>query len=245
MSNDKCPVCSMPVRIVRRENGAADHYEPITEWELDLPPQDEAIAALLRKERDGKKTVAMVGMATTSSGLAPYNETGVEIWSMNEAHAAKWITRADRWFQIHDTFRRKVASRNIIGHYEWLKENKWNIPIYMRSVYEEIPNSIAYPIKKICDEFLSNIHRGNKKIKYFTSSLAYMLPMAILEGYQRIELYGFEMSEDTEYAQQKACAEFWIGLAVGKGIEIYMPEGCQLMNSSLYGGAGIGWEQWQ
>jgi hypothetical protein len=59
----------------------------------------------------------------------------------------------------------------------------------------------------------------------------------LYEGYERIEIYGFEMSSGIEYSRQKAGAEFWLGFAKGLGIEIYLPPGCKLLgeNEPLYG----------
>jgi hypothetical protein len=241
---EKCPTCGMPVRIIYRKDGAADHYEPVRSLTGgDLPVQDEVTAELLRRARAGKKTVAFVGMAETSCTLAPFKETGVEIWGLNEMHAFPWMVRADRWFQIHNTYKREVAKRGVRGHYEWLQENKWGIPIYMQHITQEVPNSREYPLHEVCDLFFKNFRRGDAKVKYFTSSFAYYMGVALLEKFERIEIYGFEMSGDVEYVKQKACAEFWIGMAMGMGVEIYTPSNCQLLFSPLYGGneQGDGW----
>lgn len=233
---DKCPVCGMPVRVIYRSNGAADHYEPILANDFDnLPEVDTKTKEYLRELRLGYKTVAMIGTATTSCSLAPYDED-VEIWACNEEHAFKWMKRATRWFQMHKSlsWKREVAKRGVIGHYEWLKENPLGIPIYMQYKHDDIPGSVEYPLREAC-VFLDKFRRGNDKIKYFTSSFAYMIALALMEGFERIELYGFEMSDDEEYIEQKACAEFWIGLAMGLGVEIYTPPNCQILNGKLYG----------
>lgn len=231
----------MPVRVIRRKNGQADHYEPILPQSSDdlVIVRDNDLEQWLRNERAGKKTVAMVGTATTSCGLAPYDDLEVEIWACNETHNYKWMKRATRWFQIHksDLFKRETDSRGNKGHYEWLKKNP--LPTYMRHHFSEIPTSIEYPFHKERN-LLKKFWRGRENINYLTSSFAYMIPIAILEGFERIEMYGFEMSDNTEYVQQKACAEFWMGYALGKGIEIYTPEGCQILHSDLYGGQGQG-----
>ena len=253
-----CPTCGMAVRIVRRKNGEADHYEAMVVGEVidkSLPPQDAEIAARLREKRKGKKTVALVGLASSSCSLAPFDDPECEIWGLNEAHAFSWMKRATRWFQIHCTksWKRPVAKRDVRGHYEWLKKNPWNIPIYMQYWNDEIPNVVAYPLHEIVEILLDKFRRGDKRVKYFTSTFAYMMGVALLEGrrriegekpFERIEIYGFEMSDDIEYVQQKSCAEFWIGLAMGLGIEIYAPENCQILWSALYGGheLGQGWE---
>ena len=254
-----CPTCGMAVKIVRRADGMADHYEHAEYDEIDkfLEPQNEHTAKKLRKLRKGKKTVALVGMAATSCSLAPFDEEGVEIWGLNEMHAFEWMTRATRWFQMHTmkSWKRKLAKRKVSGHKEWLLKNEWDIPIYMQHWNDEVPNIREYPLSEIISLVFKNIRRGDAKIKYFTSSFAYYMGVALLEGrsiadkkagvkpFERIEIYGFEMSAEVEYVQQKACAEFWIGVALGMGIEIYVPTNCQLVSSPLYGGdeQGEGW----
>jgi hypothetical protein len=217
-----------------------------TGWDAkELKPVDRYTAKKLKRLRKGKKTVAMVGMAPTSCSLAPFEDKDVEIWALNEMHNWSWLKRADRWFQIHhsDSWKRDMAKRKVTGHYDWLRENPWDIPIYMQYWQEEIPKSVAYPLREVTQKYFKNFHRGDVKIKYFTSTLAYMFGIALLDEFDRIELYGFEMAATEEYIEQKGCAEFWIGLAMGQGVEIYVPPGCILMWSSLYGGneQGAGW----
>jgi len=245
-----CPTCGMAVRIVRRVDGSADHYEAMigdTELHYNLKPQDPVTAERLRQLRAGKKTVAVVGMAETSCSLAPFDDEDVEIWGLNEAHAFPWMKRANRWFQIHnsESWKRYMAKREILGHFNWLKKNPWNIPIYMQFAQEIIPNSVSYPLHDVVDKVFKNFRRGEDKVKYFTSTFAYMMGVAVLEDFKRIEIYGFEMGDDVEYVKQKACAEFWIGYAVAKDIEVYTPPGNQILWSGLYGGneQGEGWLQ--
>ena len=242
-----CPTCGSTVRILRRANGYADHYEAenIHLAKIELKTQDQETASKLHELRKGKKTVAFVGMSTTSCGLAPYKDKGVEIWSLNQAHAFPWMKRADRWFQIHTSklWDKEVVKRDVHGHNDWLRENPWNIPIYMQYWRDDVPNSVAYPLREVCNTFFKNMRRGDAKVKYFTSTIAYMFGVALLEKFERIEIYGTEMAAGTEFGEQKACAEFWIGQALGRGVEIYLPPSCLLMYSDLYGGneQGEGW----
>jgi hypothetical protein len=96
----------------------------------------------------------------------------------------------------------------------------------MMERYDEIPSSVAYPV----DEVVANIG-----IPYFTSSVSYMLGLAMLEGFDRIELYGLDMASETEYAYQKAGTEFLLGMAMGRGIKVYVPEKSLLLRAGLYG----------
>jgi len=284
--NTHCPTCGMAVRVIRRITGEADHYEAIRIGEdvaKTLAPQDPKVAKKLRKERKGKKTVALVGLSPSSCSLAPFDDEDVEIWCLNESHAfPQWLKRWDRWFQIHDTvsWHRYIAKRDVRGHADWLKQKhhadnlrpirpptRWEKfkrlfnraerdhyktqeeeklkPIYMQYWHPEVPGSVGYPLNEVQKRvFRNKFWRGEYKYtKYFTSTFAYMAGIAELEDFERVEIYGFEMADELEYLTQKACAEFWIGYLMGKGVEIYTPENCQLLWSWLYGGAeqGRGW----
>jgi hypothetical protein len=118
-----------------------------------------------------------------------------------------------------------------------------DLPIYMQEVDAQVPGSVKIPLQDVIDEFLSgNIFTGDKPIEYFTSSFAYMCAFAMYmfkdrmeKGELRIEVYGFEMSTATEYHYQKGSTEFWLGMARGKGVDIFLPHHCQLLKGAKYG----------
>ena len=235
----KCPVCGGAVRIIRRADGNADHYEPLgfDGEQSELPVLDEQTDRELREARKGKKTVAIVGVALSTATLAPYDDREVEIWALNEMYSLSWAKRITKLFQIHAEKSWKVDKKTKYGHtinsYSWLK--KTNIPVYMRCRHEEIPFSIEFPLCEIRETLLGKLRLGDKRIHFYTSTPAYMIAMAIREGFERIELYGFEMTDDTDYAEQKPGFLFWIGLALGKGIEVYAPPESQYLVAPLYG----------
>jgi hypothetical protein len=104
----------------------------------------------------------------------------------------------------------------------------------MLEVDERIPGSTLYPIQDIIDAYDVN----SKNMKWFTTSFGYMMALAIHLGqFEEIHYYGFEMSSQEEYGHQRACAVFWTGVAIGRGIHIVEPEGCKLLGQSdvLYG----------
>ena len=238
----RCTICGSPVRLVFRDGKYADHYEPIdTIFMSELQGVDEATAARLRTQRAGKRVVALVGMAPSSCSLAPYDEPGVEVWALNEMHTFSWMKRATRWFQMHksSSYMRPMAKRGQKGHWEWLQKKR-DIPIYMLWTDARIPDSVEYPLDEVVGRFFKNLYKGEARVKYFTSTLSYMIALALLEGFERIELYGFEMAATDEFAPQKSCAEFWLGLAMGLGVEIYLPPSCELLWGPLYGYQGGG-----
>lgn len=240
-----CPTCGYPVRIVRRDGGYADHYEHVHDEDLErqLPPQDAETATKLHNLRKGKKTVALVGMSPSSCSLAPFEDEDVEIWGLNEMHDWPWMLRATRWFQIHPrkSFMRELAVRNVRGHFEWLQKDH-GIPIYMQFQHEDIPDSVEYPLLDMLDEFFGKIRKGDEKVKYFTATFAYMVAIALSkkEKFERIEIYGFEMANEEDFSAQKSCAEFWLGVITGRGLEMYLPPQSQLLWGDLYGYEGQG-----
>jgi hypothetical protein len=68
-----------------------------------------------------------------------------------------------------------------------------------------------YPLKDVIEHFGTD---------YFSNTVDYALALAIWEGYQEIDIYGVNMETDTEYAYQKPGVEFWVGVALGRGIKV-------------------------
>jgi hypothetical protein len=63
-----------------------------------------------------------------------------------------------------------------------------------------------------------------------------MLAMAIEFGATQIGLFGVNMAADSEYCQQRPSCEYFIGVAVGRGIKITIPEQSDLLKTAyLYG----------
>jgi len=61
---------------------------------------------------------------------------------------------------------------------------------------------------------------------YFTNTIPYMIALAILEGYDRIRMYGVETFtgiQDGEYKFERECIQDWIMFAKGRGLSVEMP----------------------
>lgn len=190
---------------------------------LDRVPPDSNI---LRERRKGKKTVCILGYAESTRHFAPFDDESVEIWVINEFRRFDFITRWDRSWQIHSrTNFSRINNHNDPLHFEWLKENHGDKRIYMQREWPDIPNGVRYPL----EEYINHFGR------YCSSSVGFMIGLAIMEGFDRIELFGIEMSSGTEYQYQKANTEYMIGQALGRGLEVYIPPQSSLLKSPLYG----------
>ena len=179
-----------------------------------------------------EKWVAIVGFADTRAD-APYNDPRWEIWGLNDLHGS--IPRYDRWFDIHPL-------DNIDQDYNLIRNRgqtppetigtsglkKLNVPIYMQKRFDDIPNSLSFPLKEIKEAFQFG--------DYMTNSISYMIALAIYEGYQRIHVFGVDMAVAGEYTHQRPSCEYWLGVAAGKGIEIYIPPASDLLHCAfMYG----------
>jgi len=184
-----------------------------------------------------KKTVAMVGFSPSSRSEAPYDNPDIQIWTLNKAHMQDWMKRFDVIFQLHTVeYLEKCIglSDGDRKHWDWLKE-KHDYPIYMQEKFKQFPSSMKYPLEQMKKQY------GD----FFTGTPAYMMALAIHQGFERIELYGFDMASNTEYEKQRDSMEYFIGMAEGMGIEVYIPEDSPLLKGRLYAleGSEIGLRQ--
>jgi hypothetical protein len=177
------------------------------------------------------KSVAITGFAAASRDLV-YNEPPEsEIWCLGGAfHWLKFQPdRKYRWFEIHEmeylvNERDQQLLKANLETVEWLKTA--DMPVYMVEHYDEIPNSIEYPLRDVTDNF---------GIEYFTSSPAFMFALAMHEGFERISVPGIDLSSGSEYFFERPCFEYWVGRAHQAGIEVVVPDESSILKGVTYG----------
>ena len=171
------------------------------------------------------QTVVLVGRAGKYSG-----ELGrmVHLWGVNFAY--KFHSGLSRLYTL-DARERYVATGEFDGFVKDIKA--LGLEFVAQEPWPEIPNSRAFSLDKVRRE----LGIGD----YYTSTVAYMLADAIREGYGVIVIHQLLSSvSSTEYYEQKACLDFWSGLAMGLGIEVLTSEDCLIgqpypWQSELYG----------
>ena len=57
-------------------------------------------------------------------------------------------------------------------------------------------------------------------IPYFSNTICYMIADAIFAGKKSIHLWGVSQGEKIEYITERGGVEFWLGYAIGKGIDV-------------------------
>ena len=174
-------------------------------------------------------------------GFAPNSREGIwqskadEIWSIVWAYKYD-VPRIDRLLEIHPIWMQAKSQKPEFEkprqHWEWMKQNT-SIPIYMTVQHPEVPMCVQYPIEEAM-----NLVPPARRRKVFTSSFDYLMAMAIVEGAERIEVYGFDMGSDTEYRYQREGAAYWIAQCDVRGIELVLPDNTALLKNKLYGYEG-------
>lgn len=157
------------------------------------PTTAEIVESMKPKNEPFKaRKIAIIGFAETSYKLAPaWTDPTWEIWGLNGLHKViQWNDRITRWFQIHP--KESVFGEGLGGgadHVKFLKSLK--IPVYMTQHYDEIPSSIAYPLKEIC-EWVS-IGREKERHPYFSNTISEIIALLqyeIIMGAREVDEVG-------------------------------------------------------
>jgi hypothetical protein len=163
-----------------------------------------------------KKHIAVVGNAISSIKQAPWKDRSVKIWGLSTMfkYYPQYASRVDLWFEMHPLERAKGTR-----WWKWAVKNQPDV--MMQSAVPELLHSATYPRAEIEWRF------G----RYFTSSPAFMLALAIDDGAEKISIFGVDMMESTEFFCQRPCFEYLVGYARGRGIDVFIPETSALLKA--------------
>lgn len=176
------------------------------------------------QEPQKQKKIAIVGMAPGSREEAPYNDPTWEIWSLATLVQVGHAPRFTRHFELHplDWFRDKPETRD---YWDWLCSIK-DQQVYLQETAPEIPAGVLFPKSAIVQAFGT----------YFTNTVSWMIALAIAEEPAEIGVWGVDMAQNTEYAHQRPSCEYFMGIAVGRGIKLHVPDTSDLLKTNkLYG----------
>lgn len=181
--------------------------------------------------------VALIGSAPSSVRLGPYADPSWRIWACSPG--AYGIIGQQRMFQEGDAFfelHRWEAP--VIGdashqvpwfspeYCQFLREFKG--VVYTGEVIPEIRGSIRLPRETLIEK------HGPY---FFTSSLAWMLAMALEDpNLEEVGMWGVDMAATEEYAQQRPGCQYFLQLALRRGIRVTIPPESDLLQPMpLYG----------
>lgn len=158
--------------------------------------------------------IALLGSAPSSKWVAPFKDPEWEIWGCAPANMD--LPRCDVFFEIHaiDTTLQEPQYADFVA---WCKKHP---KIYMQEKRPEYPGSIAYPKDEMFAKFGPY---------FWTSSLSYMLALAIDKKPEAIGLWGVDMSAEDEYSHQRPGCQYFIQEAEKLGIDIVVPYGSDIL----------------
>lgn len=170
-----------------------------------------------------RKKVALIGFEEANLRSAPYDDAEWEVWGFNMGnrmgimHDANGCFRADRWFDLHPEAPQSALDM------AWI--NQCPMPLYLPTVFGTNPYATQYPLNDVEDFFKKEYGIG----PYWASSFAYALALAIVEGFTTIGIYGINLNWGRERVVERGNLEFWLGLALGRGIDIKFSPDCRLL----------------
>ena len=175
-----------------------------------------------------KKVCCIVGLAPSTRLGFLHEPPGTEIWTVNNAYKCftqEELAKFTAWFQVHPKEEWEANNLKELESYRSFL-NGLSIPVYMDDVHSDYPKSVRYPLEDVVKSI---------GYDYFTSSIAYMIALAIHQRFDELHVYGVEMIFGTEYVHERPCVEFLLGVAHANGIVITMPEASTLLRGPMYG----------
>lgn len=168
------------------------------------------------------KTVRIYGTAKNLRDAPSEVPAGVEVWLSNSPTTLKLrcprsVFQWTRWFNLHSREHMTKTYPAGFYYYQTAAEGR---PIYLLKAQPDVPTSLAFPREAIQKRFAT----AKGPNRYFTCSVCWLIALAILEGFERIELWGFELRDTkpgSAFAYERPCFAYWVKQAQDAGIEVF------------------------
>ena len=174
------------------------------------------------------KSIAIVGLGNSFSEyiLAKIrSEKFDEVWAIN---AMSGVIYHDKCFMMDPPSRfldtpNAGKQTNIMA--DRLKV-KLNVPIFSCALDERCPDVVEYPLQEVLQK---------TKYAYLNNTVAYTLAYAIAEKVSDLHLYGIDFTHKAvNFAEAgRACCEFWLAIAVSKGIKLHIANNSSLLDTNV------------
>lgn len=168
--------------------------------------------------------IAIVGTAQSWT-QTPWTDPGLQVWSLNDAYRLKGFVRADRWYDFHPlnrfyhpegeggVYAHQVPAGYYVrpkDHLAWLAGQQ--IPIYLHPDYQtQHPEAATWHHAHAFPKAAIEATFG----RYFTSSPAWMIAHALMDGVKELHIYGIHLATEHEYLEQRPNFEFLCGRVLG------------------------------
>lgn len=147
-----------------------------------------------------------------------------ETWVIN-AHGQ--VLDADLCFHMDDVRVQEIRAKarpdtNIARMLDWLKTHPG--PIMTSRAHPDYPGLVEFPLEDVLNKL---------GYDYFNSTAAYAIAYAIFIGVEKLSLWGFDFTYPSAHDAEKGrgCCEYWIGVAMARGIKIAVPKTSTLLDA--------------
>lgn len=172
-----------------------------------------------------RKTVQIVG-AAPSIATDPVIE-GAERWLFNASYRTDLGRPYTRVFNLH-------VRAMILGlqPYAWEWYAQQDKPVYLLEAHPDIAASRPFPLLAVQDWFAND----GVPETCFGCTVDFLIALALMEGFEHIDLQGIEVKSEEEYTEQRAGIQYWMGRGRGMGRQMTCSSGSGLCSvPAIYG----------
>src|SRR5260221_4531589 len=171
--------------------------------------------------------VAIIGGVSQERFFAGQRE-GWHVWGLNSIRPA-WVRKWSRMFNLH---RFKHLERDWQHYDDWDPVGSKRNPDVPMVVIDRWPNSRLANTVLFPREKLRVLPRGGA---YHAGSFDMMVAYSILLRAEEIAIHGVRLTNETgEPISARACLEYWIGVAEGRGIKVTTAGDCDMFAQFQY-----------
>ena len=175
-----------------------------------------------------KKNIAIVGLGNSFSEyiLAKIrSEKFDEVWAINSMSG---VIYHDKCFMMDPPSRfldtpNAGKQTNIMA--DRLKQ-KINIPIFSCTLDKRCPDVVEFPLQEVIQK---------TGYAYLNNTVAYSFAYAISKEVSELHLYGIDFTHKAiNFAEAgRACCEFWLAIAISKGIKVNIAHNSSLLDMNV------------
>jgi len=105
-------------------------------------------------------------------------------------------------------------------------QTKLNIPIFSCCLDKRCPDVVEYPLQEVLQK---------TKYAYLNNTVAYAFAYAVSQEITDMHIYGVDFThKDVAFAEAgRACCEFWLAIAVSKGVKIHIANSSSLLDMNI------------
>lgn len=158
-----------------------------------------------------------------SSGQSGWPAGRWDIWAPVFTWKILGRRRPTLWVELHRRcwWHQPKAWRK--GYRRWLQTYRAR-PILMQHRFSEVPASVRYP---------REIVQGLFSQEPFHGTFDWLMALAIYLEAKQVRVWGVDYNSAHEVVYQRGGAAFWVGLAIGAGIEVGVSPTSELLSNPM------------